>query len=156
MLQLEDSLSASSLRDDRDEPKWRWTKSEAYTVKSMYNFLMDGGVQNRHLKRFWKIKSPLKVKIFVWTILHRKVLTADNLAKRGWQGVESCVLCQEDSETLDHLFIGCAFTKSQLVGLSPNLGALASTPTVNRLWETGDHNDDVLKRQDLTAIAALW
>lgn len=35
-------------------------------------------------KGLWKIKAPLKVKIFLWYLCHRVVLTRDNLAKRNW------------------------------------------------------------------------
>ncbi|OAY63088.1 hypothetical protein ACMD2_12114 [Ananas comosus] len=34
-----------------------------------------------------------------------RVLTADNLRKRGWQGEEDCVFCRTIPETVDHLFV---------------------------------------------------
>ena len=71
----------------------------------MYLALMDDAVLplNRPL---WKIKIPLKVKVFLW-LLHRGViLTKDNLAKRNWNGSKLCSCCQND-ETIAHLFFNC-------------------------------------------------
>ena len=71
----------------------------------MYLALMDDAVLplNRPL---WKIKIPLKVKVFLW-LLHRGViLTKDNLAKRNWNGSKLCSYCQND-ETIAHLFFNC-------------------------------------------------
>ncbi len=69
--------------NSRDVIRWRWTSSEAYSVKSMYKFLQDSGVIDKSFVQLWKSKIPLKVKIFVWLVLKRRVLTTDNLLKRG-------------------------------------------------------------------------
>jgi hypothetical protein len=37
-----------------------------------------------HHKHLWKLKLPLKNKIFKWYLLKGVVLTKDNLAKRNW------------------------------------------------------------------------
>lgn len=42
---------------------------------------------NRYL---WKIKVPLKVKIFLWFLYKGASLTKDNLVKRNWHGNEKC------------------------------------------------------------------
>ena len=54
----------------------------------------------------WKLKLPLKVKIFLW-LLHRGViLTKDNLAKRNWHRSKQCCY-YSNNETLKHLFFDC-------------------------------------------------
>jgi hypothetical protein len=41
-------------------------------------------------KYIWKMKVSLKIKVFMW-FLHRKVvLTRDNHGKRNWEGNTSC------------------------------------------------------------------
>jgi hypothetical protein len=58
----------------------------------------------------WKMKVPLKIRIFMW-FLHRKVLlTKDNLAKRNWKGSKKCCFCAQD-ESIQHLFISCRLAK---------------------------------------------
>lgn len=71
ILQLKEAISATILNNGRDEVRWRWTWSEEFTVKSLYGFLQDGGVKDRSYVQLWKLKSPLKVKIFVWLVLRR-------------------------------------------------------------------------------------
>ena len=57
------------------------------------------------------MKVPLKIKIFMW-FLHRKViLTKDNLAKRNWEGNQSCVFCDKN-ETIQHLFFDCPLART--------------------------------------------
>ena len=56
------------------------------------------------------MKVPLKIKIFMW-FLHRKViLTKDNLTKRNWEGCKTCVFCDKD-ESIQHLFFECPLAK---------------------------------------------
>jgi zinc-binding in reverse transcriptase len=40
----------------------------------------------------------------------KNILTEDNLKKKGWQGEENCVFCNE-LETVDHLFINCSVSQ---------------------------------------------
>jgi hypothetical protein len=37
-------------------------------------------------KKIWKVKIPLKIKIFMWLMNQNTILTKDNLLKRNWQG----------------------------------------------------------------------
>ena len=67
-------------------------------------------IPNTH-KRLWKLKAPLKFKIFLWYLRRGVVLTKDNLIKRTWQGNKTCCFCHED-KTIQHLFIDCRFARS--------------------------------------------
>lgn len=53
------------LSDDEDVFKWSLTASGCFTVKSMYLDLVNG--YTVYLKKYiWKIKVPLKIRIFMW------------------------------------------------------------------------------------------
>ena len=39
----------------------------------------------------WKSEGPLKAKIILWLALSNKLLTWENLKKRGWHGPSWCV-----------------------------------------------------------------
>lgn len=54
-------------------------------------------------KYIWKLKVPLKIKIFMWFLHKGVILTKDNLAKRRWQGCKKCCFCDQE-ETIHHLF----------------------------------------------------
>ena len=62
-------------------------------------------------KSLWKFPSIPKIDVFIWTVLHNGILTADNLRKKGWALPSRCPLCTCAEETVDHLLLFCDFTK---------------------------------------------
>ncbi len=66
---LSDLISVTTPSNSEDVIKWRWDRSELFSVKSLYNFLQDGGVSDRSFLQLWKVRALLKVKIFVWIVL---------------------------------------------------------------------------------------
>jgi hypothetical protein len=94
-------MMAVNLSPEQDKFIWSLTAFENFTGKFMYLDYM-----NEHTKYFekyiWKMKVPLKIKIFMW-FFHRKViLTKDNLMKRNWQGSTTCCFCDKE-ESIQHL-----------------------------------------------------
>ena len=56
-----------NLNEDPDMFVWRATTNGVFTVKSMYEDLMNG--HTRFLRKYlWKLKIPLKIKIFMWLL----------------------------------------------------------------------------------------
>ena len=70
--------------------------------------LINQNVPNRN-KKLWKLKAPLKIKIFLWYLKRGVILTKDNLAKHNWQGSQQCCFCHVN-ETIQHLFFDCCLT----------------------------------------------
>uniref|UniRef100_A0A453RWJ1 Reverse transcriptase zinc-binding domain-containing protein n=1 Tax=Aegilops tauschii subsp. strangulata TaxID=200361 RepID=A0A453RWJ1_AEGTS len=60
-----------------------------FTVKSMFLDLIDSGPIPRSI-HIWKIKVPLRIKIFMWFLHKQVILTKDNLLKRSWVGSSCC------------------------------------------------------------------
>ena len=48
---------------------------------------------------------------FTWTAALGKILTADNLRRRGIPVVSWCCMCKADGETVDHLLLHCPYAK---------------------------------------------
>jgi hypothetical protein len=67
----------------RDSIKWNITKQETFTVKSMYQNLVNQ-IAFPPNKSVWELKIPLKIKVFVWFLRKGVILTKDNLLKRNW------------------------------------------------------------------------
>jgi hypothetical protein len=82
-------------------------KSGVFSFKSFYTDLMNRHTRFLH-KYLWKIKVPLKIKIFMWFLYKKVLLTKDNLAKRKWTGCKKCAFCDSE-ESIEHLFIKCPF-----------------------------------------------
>ena len=56
---------------------------------------------------FWSGLLPHKIGCLSWLVLRNKVLTWDNLQKRGKIGPGICSLCFSNEETVFHLFSRC-------------------------------------------------
>ena len=59
----------------------------------------------------WKCEAPLKIKVFTWLVIHDKILSKENLAKKGWMGSISCVFCGCAVESSRHIFLQCNVAK---------------------------------------------
>ena len=87
--------SHARLSNEDDTLVWNLSKSGKYRRKEGYAQLM-----NRELdliwwwKLVWKLKCPLKTKIFSWFILYGKALTWDVLSMKGREGPGRCYLCK--------------------------------------------------------------
>ena len=88
-------LSTIVLSQERDEFKWNLDQTGIFSVKSHYLGLINQNTPNLN-KRIWKLKAPLKIKIFLWYLRRGVILTKDNLAKRNWQGNHQCCFCHEN------------------------------------------------------------
>ncbi|KAI4967768.1 hypothetical protein ZWY2020_014982 [Hordeum vulgare] len=102
-----------------------WTASSlgSYSASSAYQLQFAGAIVPFLATKVWGTKAEPKCKLFMWLLLHRKALTVDRLAIRGWPHDEVCKLCLTGYETNEHLAQECFF----LVGsraLSP-LGYLS-------------------------------
>jgi len=66
----------------------------------------------------------------MWTLLKGKILTTDNLKKKGCEGLSHCPMCQGSEENIQHLCFGCPFARACWKGLvSPlEVGILHSMP----------------------------
>lgn len=69
------------------------------------------GVVGFAKKKVWKKNVPLKVCFFVWCLIRGRVLTHDNLCRRGIITISQCCFCRRSSETIQHLFLECTFVK---------------------------------------------
>jgi hypothetical protein len=84
-LHLCQQLMTVTLSAESDKFIWGLTDSGVFSVKSMYLDLMNG--HTVYLQKYlWKLKIPLKIKIFMWFLSNKVLLTKDNLAKRKWNG----------------------------------------------------------------------
>lgn len=72
--ELQIELGSVILSDEDDKPRWRWTKSGQFTVKSVYKQLSNSGV-DRSFKHPWKARIPPKIKVWLWLIWHNAIAT---------------------------------------------------------------------------------
>jgi hypothetical protein len=89
----------------------------------------------------WKARAENKCKIHAWVLMHDKILTTDNLQRRGWPHHENCVSCNGPLETGLHLSLLCPFAKalwSQVLSwenFDVQLSQPSAWPLGGRMWQ---------------------
>ena len=63
----------------QDRLEWRMTEHRQFTVSSAYKMFFMAGIRFACYKPLWKSKAPPRCKFFMWLVIHRKCLTAENL-----------------------------------------------------------------------------
>jgi zinc-binding in reverse transcriptase len=76
-------LSNITLTIGIDDIKWRWSNNELFSVKSCYHWLDFGGIKSFRYISTWTATIPLRIIIFLWLVQQNKILTKDNLLKKG-------------------------------------------------------------------------
>jgi hypothetical protein len=109
--ELLQKLASVHLTQGSDEFWWSLTKNNKFSVDYMYKALIQPIQQVFDNTSIWKMKMPLKTKVFAWYLRRGVILTKDNLAKRNWHGCKKCVFYHHD-ETIKHLFFQCQFARS--------------------------------------------
>lgn len=152
-LHLVHRLMMVRLSADPDSFTWKLINTGVFSVKSMYRDLMDGHIVFPR-KYLWKIKIPLKIKIFMWFLNRKVLLTKDNLAKRNWSGCKQCCFCGLE-ETIQHLLISCPYARLvwRIVHVSFNLPPPTNVTNMFGNWLNGV--DKKLKAQIRVRVSAF-
>jgi hypothetical protein len=70
---------------------WNLHLNGNFSVRSLYSVIIQSDIPIDGNKKIWKMKIPLKTKIFGWYLHRGIILTKYNLVKRNWQGSSQCV-----------------------------------------------------------------
>ena len=85
---------------------WALEPSGNFSAKSLYRFMKTSREVDIRMTNLWKMKLPLKIKIFLWMLWHDRVQTGEQLKIRKGKGLERCKYCGK-LETRSHLFFNC-------------------------------------------------
>uniref|UniRef100_A0A2N9EL19 Reverse transcriptase domain-containing protein n=1 Tax=Fagus sylvatica TaxID=28930 RepID=A0A2N9EL19_FAGSY len=91
-----------------DELRWKQCKDGVFTSRSYHYALIDRRGVRFPWKSIWRVKAPPRVAFFVWTATWGRILTCDNLMRRGYTMAGWCCMCCCDGETVDHLLLHCS------------------------------------------------
>jgi hypothetical protein len=95
-----------------DSMVWTPTSRHGFAVKSYYTILSSPNSEELGSfpwKSIWKVKAPPRIAFFLWATALGRILTVDNLRRRGFQLINRCCLCKKDDETIN-LLLHCEFS----------------------------------------------
>jgi hypothetical protein len=101
---------------------WIPSSKGAFEVRSYYQVLSSHGPISFPWKGIWRTKAPPRVAFFAWTAARGKILTIDNLCRRGMIVVNRCYLCKSDGESVDHLLLHCEVANALWNAILSRLG----------------------------------
>ena len=81
-----------------------------FNIKEAYNIRIGNRAEEVETwKNIWTLNLWTKVALFAWVIVKGRILTCENLQKRGIHGPSQCCLCSQAKETTNHLLDSCPF-----------------------------------------------
>ncbi|OVA13883.1 Pectinesterase inhibitor domain [Macleaya cordata] len=107
---------------ESDSRSWSHTKQGVFTVKSAYDALQTSNQAFFPTKLIWNPKIPFRINFFCWLVSLHKILTLDNLQKRGHSLANACVLCLKQAESPHHILLHCPFTRHIWNQILPQFG----------------------------------
>ncbi|XP_042983287.1 uncharacterized protein LOC122312690 [Carya illinoinensis] len=142
---------------------WRPSRKGKFSIGSFYETLTAQPSSNFSLKSIWRNKALPKAAFFVWIAAFEKVLTIDNLRRRGLIIVDRCCLCKNSGEIVDHLLLHCDFARDAWNHLFSRMGlawtmlrmvvellaswrGISGTTQIAAMWKMIPIYSEILKR----------
>jgi hypothetical protein len=141
-----------------DKVLWKLEASGRFSVKSLYNSLVQGPVSPLG-SAIWKGRIPTKIKIFLWQMSRGRLPSNDQILKRRGPSDGLCALCGLP-ENVNHIFFRCVLAQFVWAGVRDMLG-VTWNPSCFTTWERCIQNLNIKSKRFLrvlfTAICwALW
>ena len=101
---------------------WIWCEP-LFSVRAVYKRLRDQmGPEDsaflRRWRRIWKSGLPMKIRVFAWLLLRRRLLTRSRRRHLIPDAPVECALCARAVDDCEHLFITCPFASAVWRGAS--------------------------------------
>lgn len=112
MIRLLETLSNCNPSLGRqDRWVWRLNQKGGFISKSFYWQLSNTPLLTIPHKGIWNPDIPSRLAFFIWNSFLDKILTLNHLQSRCWNLANRYILCMEESESVDHIFIHCSMAK---------------------------------------------
>lgn len=101
-------------RESPDRIRWGYRPTSQFNVKEAAEIASGASdlPSEKKWSRLWGQKLWPKITLFLWLLLRGRILTWENLRRRGMTGPSMCVLCHKVEETSNHLFKGYEWSQA--------------------------------------------
>ena len=103
--------------------------------------------------------APLCYKVFIWLVTLDRCWTAERRARHGLSHSPTCVLCHQALETIDHLLVGCPFSREIWHRVLSSFRLTAAIPTAQDRfidwWSAATLNTPHSLRKGFASLAVL-
>ena len=106
-----DLLDQVVLSVEPDTFSWSLSESDEYSAASAYGAMFFGSVALPGAKLVWKTAAPPRVRYFFWLTLHGRCWTGHRRFRHGLQDSDICIICDQHSDTMDHILSDCPFSR---------------------------------------------
>ncbi|KAL8466311.1 hypothetical protein ACS0TY_035426 [Phlomoides rotata] len=125
---------------------WKWNRAPdgSYSTKEAYEWIMrskerEVQLELEEFKLIWNSFCPTKVRMHACRILWERIPTTTKLIRRNAilpNTSTTCSFCEQDTETVRHIFFECSFTYKIWMDIVKWLGistVLSSNPSTKHL-----------------------
>eukprot|EP00253_Pinus_taeda_P015992 PITA_15992 len=97
-----------------DQLRWGRNTEGNFNLKEVKRVALGFDYQNldQIWKNLWWNPHWMKIKLFMWLVQQKKILTWENMLKKGFVGPSKCHLCGLQDEMMEHLLNLYAFTST--------------------------------------------
>ena len=103
-------------RPSPDKLMWIPDSKGLFSVKLAYKKLLPSTLSQDTIginwAKLWKIRVPERIKMFLWSVATNVLSTKENLMSRLDIPEPWCVLCDQEVESVSHLFFRCSAAKA--------------------------------------------
>jgi hypothetical protein len=94
-----------------DNHIWQPASSGVYSSSSAYERFFVGATIFELADHIWHSWATPRCKYFIWLAVLNRCWTSDRLARRGLDHPDTCPLCDQADDTIQHLLVSCVFTR---------------------------------------------
>lgn len=95
--------------DSKDTPIWVWANDGRFSAMSCYRIISMRAMEDRITKGIWETNTATRMVMLLWLVNRNRILTRVNLQIIGWNVSCICILCKNNKESIEHMFIKCDY-----------------------------------------------
>ncbi|XP_050207366.1 uncharacterized protein LOC126656792 [Mercurialis annua] len=96
--------------NSQESDKVMFLKKNHFTIKDTWKFLLPDSPKVSWYSLLWKGPNIPRYSFITWIAIQKGLNTRNKLFRWGSVNSSRCVLCNDDSETIEHLFFHCKFS----------------------------------------------